>query len=95
VATNEERDKGKISHSRCPCFQGTAIFVWQIAKVGTYSGMLDQCWRRSAPDRFRSQRTRGGQYQSDMAGLLDWDSVEEWLSLRLIARRSRISAGQS
>jgi hypothetical protein len=30
-----------------------------------------------------------------MAGLPDWDSVEEWLSLPLIARRSRVSAGQS
>jgi hypothetical protein len=56
---------------------------------------LDNCARHSALDRFGSERTRVGQYQPDMAGLPDWDSAEEWLSLPLIARRSRISAGQS
>ena len=64
--------------------QGRHVFV-----------MLDHCWRRSAPDRFGSERTRVGQCQPDMAGLPDWDSVEEWLSLPLIARRSHVSAGQS
>lgn len=56
---------------------------------------LGHCWRRSAPDRFGSERTRVGQYQPDVVGLPDWDSVEEWLSLPLIARTSRVFAGQS
>ena len=64
--------------------QGRHVFV-----------MLDHCWRRSAPDRFGSERTRVGQCQPDIVGLPDWDSVEEWLSLPLIARRSRVSAGHS
>jgi hypothetical protein len=58
--------------------------------------MLNHRWRRSAPDRFGSQRTRAGQYQPDMAGLPDQDSAEEWLNLPLIAVEVMFpQAGQS